>query len=424
MAAKYIPRTTDSALRLQLEASGAVLVEGPKWCGKTTSCEQVAKSALYLQDPANRARNLQLAELAPQSLLEGKVPRLLDEWQDAPQLWDAVRYEVDRRGAPGQFVLTGSTVPPDTGAMRHSGTGRIARLRMRTMSLWESGDSSGGVSLAGLFSGDPLPISECGDGLDELSYLMCRGGWPSAVGLPRRAALQQARNYLDAVAQEDVSRVDGTRRSPHVARMLLRSYARMVSSRGSYASMREDMAKGGVPIAETTFADYAEAFRKLFVIEDMPAWNPSLRSKTAIRTSPTRHLCDPSVAVAALGSGPGELIADLKTFGLLFESMAVRDLRCYAAQLEGDVLHYRDKSGLECDAVIRLRDGRYGLVEVKLGGESAIEEGAANLGKLAKRIDFESMGRPAFLAVIVGVGGMSYPRTDGVFVIPLRCLCP
>ncbi|MBQ9003479.1 MAG: ATP-binding protein [Eggerthellaceae bacterium] len=424
MPREYLPRTSDKMLELQLEASGAVLVEGPKWCGKTTSCEQFAKSALYLQDPSERSRNLQLAELAPQSLLNGEAPRLLDEWQDAPQLWDAVRYEVDRRGEPGQFLLTGSTVPPDRESTRHSGTGRIARMRMRTMSLWESGDSAGGVSLAGLFRGGPLPVSECADGLEELAYLVCRGGWPSSLGLSRRAALQQAFNYLDAIVEEDVSRVDGTRRDAHTARMLLRSYSRMVSSQGSYASMRADMASGGAPISENTFYDYEGALRKLFVVDDLPAWNPNLRSKTAIRTSPTRHLCDPSVAVAALGAGPGEILNDLNTLGLLFESMAVRDLRCYASALDGEVLHYRDKSGLESDAVVRLRNGRYGLAEVKLGGESAIEDGAASLKALANRIDAGAVGAPAFLLVITGVGSMSYPRADGVSVVPLRALRP
>ena len=424
MVKEYLPRTSDERLTLQLEASGAVLVEGPKWCGKTTSCERFAKSALYLQNPADRARNLQLAELAPQSLLAGEVPRLLDEWQDAPQLWDAVRYEVDRRGEPGQFMLTGSTVPPDKDDIRHSGTGRIARMRMRTMSLWESGDSTGGVSLGDMFAGTPLPIAECDDGLEELAYLVCRGGWPSSLGLSKRAALQQAFNYLDAIVEEDVSRVDGVRRDAHTARTLLRSYARMVSSQGSFASMRADMAGGGTPIAENTFYDYVGALRKLFVVEDLPAWNPNLRSKTAVRTSPTRHLCDPSVAVAALGASPEELMGDLNTFGLLFESMAVRDLRCYASALDGEVLHYRDKSGLESDAVIRLRNGRYGLVEVKLGGESAIEEGASNLKTLADRVNADSVGAPAFLMVIIGVGNMSYPRTDGVSVVPLRALRP
>lgn len=424
MAKNYLPRTSDKKLQLLLEASGAVLVEGPKWCGKTTSSEQVANSALYLQDPENRARNLQLAELSPKSLLEGFVPRLLDEWQDAPQLWDAVRFEVDRRGEPGQFILTGSTVPPDKRKMSHSGTGRIARMRMRTMSLWESGDSAGGVSLGALFEGEELPVTTCQSGLEDLACLVCRGGWPSSIGLSTRAAQQQAFNYLDAIVEEDISRYDGVRRDPRTARMLLRSYARMVSSQGSMASMRTDMEATGTRVSELTFADYASALRGLFVLDDLDAWNPNLRSKTAIRTSPTRHLCDPSVAVAALGANPDELMADLNTFGLLFESMVIRDLRCYSDALDGDVLHYRDKSGLECDAVVRLRNGRYCLIEVKLGGETAIEEGASSLRELAERIDAEKMGPPVFCMVIVGVGDMSYPRADGVYVVPLRALRP
>lgn len=420
----YLPRTSDPMLRLQLEASGAVLVEGPKWCGKTTSAEQVAESALYLQDPRTRAQNLQVAELAPASLLEGDVPRLIDEWQDAPQLWDAVRFEADRRGAPGQFILTGSTVPPGAGRVAHTGTGRIARLKMRTMSLWESGDSAGHVSLAGLFEAGEAPVAESPDDLDELAYLVCRGGWPSAIGLPERAALQQAANYVDALAESDVPRVDAARRDPHTTRALLRSYARMTSSQGSYASIREDMRSGGAPIAESTFAEYLSALRKLFVVDDLAAWNPNLRSRTAVRTTPTRHFCDPSIAVAALGANPGELVHDLNTFGLLFESMCIRDLRCYADALDGEVLHYRDKSGLECDAVIRLRDGRYGLAEVKLGGETAIAEGAANLRKLAGKIDTQRIPAPSFLAVITGTGTLSRPRPDGVQVVPLRTLRP
>ena len=420
---KYLSRTCDEELAFRLRSKGAVLVEGPKWCGKTTTCEQAADSCLYLQDPQTRAQNMQLAQIAPGKLLEGDAPRLIDEWQEAPQLWDAVRWEVDKRDAFGQFILTGSTVPPDLGDIRHTGTGRIARLRMRPMSLYESLDSNGEVSLARLFAGEQ-PVAGCPDDLDELAFLVCRGGWPKAVGAEEGVALQQARDYVDAVAEVDVSAVDGVSRNPYLARALMRSYARMVSSQGTLASMLKDVNSADASMSESTMLDYLGALRRLFVIEDLSAWNPNLRSKSAIRTSPTRHFVDSSIAAAALGVAPAELIGDLETFGLLFESMCIRDLRVYAAANGGEVLHYRDRTGLECDAVVRLRDGRYALVEVKLGGAQAIEQGAGTLKKLEAKIDTGSMPAPSFLAVVTGVGAYSYPREDGVMVVPIRALAP
>ena len=419
----YLPRVCDEELAFRLSSKGAVLVEGPKWCGKTTTCEQVARSCVYLQDPQMREQNVRLAQVAPGKLLEGGTPRLIDEWQEAPQLWDAVRWEVDRRDEFGQFMLTGSTVPPDLKEIKHTGTGRIARLKMRTMSLHESLDSSGGVSLRRLFEGE-APIAQCEDDFDELAFLVCRGGWPKAVGQPERVALQQARDYVDAVAEVDISAADGVSRNPYLARALMRSYARMVSSQGTLSSMREDMSCLDARMSESTLLDYLGVLRGLFVIDDLSAWNPNLRSKSAVRTSPTRHFADPSIAAAALGVGPAELVGDLQTFGLLFESMCIRDLRVYAAANDGEVLHFRDKTGLECDAVIRLRGGQYALAEVKLGGAQAIEQAAATLRKLAGKIDTGRMPAPAFLMVLTGTGSCSYPREDGVMVVPIRALAP
>lgn len=418
---RYLSRIYDSVLSWRLKTKGAVLVEGPKWCGKTTTAKQLAKSTIYLQNPTTRAQNLTLARIAPDRILAGPTPRLIDEWQDAPQLWDAVRFEVDRRDAFGQFILTGSSVPPNLDEIRHSGTGRIARLKMRPMSLYESEDSTGEVSLKELFDGK-MPFGSCPTSIEDLSFLICRGGWPRAVGNEQDVVLQQAFDYLDAIVEVDISRVDDVRRNPSYARHIMRSYSRMIASQGSLASMQADLNQSGIPLGENTFLEYVEALRKLFVIEDLGAWNPNLRSKTAIRTSPTRHFIDPSIAVAALGANPESLINDLETCGLLFESMCVRDLRIYAEPLNGTVYHYRDKSGLECDAVVVLRDGSYGLIEVKLGGDRLIDEGARNLKALAAKIDTSRMSKPAFLAVLTGVGELSYPREDGILVIPIRTL--
>lgn len=419
---RYLPRVYDGVLADRLDAKGAVLIEGPKWCGKTTTAEQIAGSVVYMQDPRSRAQNQQLARIAPDVLLAGTTPRLIDEWQVIPELWDAVRYEVDRRDEFGQFILTGSAVPADLSQVEHTGTGRIARMRMRPMALAESGDSSGEVSLGALFKGEELPVTRLSVGIEELAFLTCRGGWPKAVGQPERVALRQALDYVDAVAEVDISRVDGVSRSSQQARALLRSYARMVSSQGTYESMRQDMEQSGTGVGETAFSGYVKALRKLFVIDDLQAWNPNLRSKTAIRTSPTRHFGDPSIATASLGAGPSELLDDLNTFGLIFEDLCVRDLRVYAEALDGEVLHFRDKSGLECDAVVRLRNGRYGLIEVKLGGEKLIDEGAQSLLKLRESIDTEHMQAPSFLMVLTGTGEYSYPREDGVLVVPVCTL--
>lgn len=419
---RYLKRVCDQTLALRLESKGAVLIEGPKWCGKTTTASRQAGSIVYMQDPKSKQQNMRLAQIAPSVLLEGETPRLIDEWQIAPQLWDAIRFEVDQRDVFGQFMLTGSSVPADMDETQHTGTGRISRMRMRPMSLMESEDSSGAVSLRRLFEGDALPVVKADCDIARVAFLCCRGGWPKAIGCSERIALQQAIDYVDAVAEVDISKVDGVKRNPRLARLLMRSYARMVASQGTYVKMRADMKEGGAPISEITFAGYSDALEKLFVIEDLDAWNPNLRSKVAIRNSPTRHFVDPSIAATALGASPGELVNDLETLGLIFESLCIRDLRVYAEALDGTLCHYRDRSGLEADAVIRLRNGSYALVEVKLGGDRLIEEGASSLKSLAARIDTTKMKKPSFLAVVTGVGEYSYPREDGVLVIPITAL--
>ena len=419
----YKLRIADQLLLEQLEAAGAVLIQGPKWCGKTTTAAQAAKSVLYMDWPRELEKNLFLAEENPEALLEGDVPRLIDEWQLAPQLWDAARFTVDRRGKPGQFIFTGSAVPADKSKIHHTGTGRFAWLTMRPMSLWESGESNGKVSLLRLFAGQRDVAIAPDHSLSDLSFMVCRGGWPSSLNMKRTAALRQAQNYVNAVCESDISRVDNTVRDATFARRLLRSYARHQGAQVPISTIYADLAssKEG-SMSEETISSYITALKKIFVVEDMPAWSPNLRSKTAIRTSETRYFVDPSVATAALGMGPKDLENDLNTFGLMFETMAVRDLRVYAEALDGDVFHYRDKNGLECDAVIHLHNGSYGLVEIKLGGSKLEEEGAKTLKELAGKIDTTRMKEPSFLMVLTGLGSYAYQRKDGVMVVPIGCL--
>ncbi len=423
MAKEYLPRIYDKVLARKLEAKGAVLIEGPKWCGKTTTALQQAKSVLYMQDPEIRSQNLMMADIHPTELLRGDTPRLIDEWQIAPKLWDAVRFEVDRRDEFGQFILTGSSVPVSLDEKSHTGTGRISRMRMRPMSLFESGDSTGTISLGALLDGNELPVSTCSSTIQQIAFLTCRGGWPKAIGQTERIALQQAFDYLDAVADIDISNVDGINRDPRKAKALMRSYARLSAQQATLSCIEEDM-KGSDLMSINTIRSYVDALSNIFVTEDLTAWNPNLRSKTAIRTSPTRHFVDPSIATAALGLGPADLLNDLNTFGFIFESLCVRDLRTYADALDGEVFHYRDKSGLECDAVIHLRGGSYGLVEIKLGGDTAIEQAATSLIDLRDKIDTEKMRAPAFCMILIGAGDYSYTRPDGVMVVPVTALRP
>lgn len=420
---KYKERITDKLLAKKLQAKGAILIEGPKWCGKTTTAEQVSKSIIYMADPEKKAQNLAMADISPKRLLAGKNPRLIDEWQLAPKLWDAIRFEVDHRDELGQFILTGSSVPPDTDEISHSGTGRFAWLLMRPMSLYESGESSGEISLKYLFTNPDEIYAENKLGLNELAFLTCRGGWPQATELTGDIALEQAFDYYDAVVNSDISRADGVTRNPLRVRSLMRSYARNQGTQASHEVICDDIAANdSSSFNSDTVYSYINALKKIFVIEDMEAWNPNLRSKTAIRTSNTRYFIDPSIAVAALGVGPEDLIADLNTFGLLFETMCIRDLRVFADALGGKVYHYRDKSDLECDAVIHLRNSSYGLIEIKLGGDKLIEEGAKNLKDLRNKIDTTKMKEPCFLMVLTGKGDFAYKRPDGVFVVPIGCL--
>lgn len=420
---KYKERIVDGLLSEKLEGMGAVLIEGPKWCGKTTTAEYASQSTLYMSDPAEKEQNLQLAAVSPQTLLAGETPRLIDEWQLAPALWDAVRFEVDHRDGVGQFILTGSAVPPDTRQISHTGTGRIARLHMRTMSLFESGDSNGCVRLGELFANPPQIYGVNELSINDIAYLICRGGWPIASMQKRSIALKRAFDYYNAIVKVDISRVDEVKRNPERAKRLMRSYARHQGSQASLATIGDDVrANDGGSLAENTLYDYLNALRKIFVIEDMEAWNPNLRSKTAIRTADTRYFSDPSIGTAALGLGPEDLIADLKTMGLFFETMCIRDLRVFAESLKGNVFHYRDKNGLECDAVIHLRNGSYGLVEIKLGGDKLIAEGVKNLNALAGKIDTDKMKAPAFKMVLTGVGRYAFRREDGVYIVPIGCL--
>lgn len=424
MTSNYLPRIADECLQWQLKTSGAVQIEGPKWCGKTSTGEQCAKSTVFLQDPDTGPALLALADSKPSAILEGDKPRLIDEWQMAPQLWDAVRFSVDRSKQLGQYILTGSATPKKHPA--HSGVGRIARLRMRTMSLFETGESTGEVSLRSLFAGtspqDQLKIGAISK-LDvvDLAYDICRGGWPQAVTeTDRDIALAQARNYVVEMLDSDIDELEGKRRNSTWLRAIMRSYARNIATQASLSTIRDDM-QGDQP-SDVTVAEYIDALKRAFVIDDMEAWNPRLRSRTAVRTSPTRHFCDPSIGAVMLGATPESLLRDFDTFGLLFESLCVHDLRVYADALNAEVKHYRDKTGLEADAVIVLPDGRWGAVEVKMGN-SRIEEGAKHLRKLADRVESAHEGSPAFLMVLTSTQ-TAYQRDDGVVVIPLATLAP
>lgn len=421
---EYKSRVIDSVIARKLEGIGALLVEGPKWCGKTTTCEQFAKSILYMADPETSEQNRVLAETNIKELLKGDQPRLIDEWQVAPQFWDAIRFQVDHESGWGHYLLTGSAVPPDERKderkkMIHTGIGRIVRVKMRTMSLWESGESSGEVSLGDLLAGKDFKSARAvSRTLAETAYLVCRGGWPQAVAQNGEAALDRALEYVDAVVSSDISRVDGVERNPSRARKLLRSYARLQGTQALLPTIRRDMLGGETRgLDEKTIASYVNALKKIFVIEDMEAWTPALRSKSAVRTSDTHYFTDPSIATAALGLGPGNLMKDVRAYGFFFESMAVRDLRVYAEALGGSVSHYLDRNGLECDAVVHLRNGTSGLVEVKLGGNSLIEEGAATLNALSGLIDTSRQDPVAFKMVVTATGDYAYRRPeDGVIV--------
>lgn len=420
---KYKQRIADYMLRRRLEGKGAILIEGPKWCGKTTTAKQVAGSTLNLGDITVLKEAQQDFQIQPKKLLEGDTPRLIDEWQTMTPLWDMVRSEVDERQGEGHFILTGSSVPPEQDSLIHSGTGRIGRLKMRTMSLWESEESSGSVSLSDLFNGVDFGTPSNDINIEQLAFLICRGGWPKSTLLRKNASLDEAFDYFDAIYNVDIHRVDNIRRSSERARLLLRSYARNQGSSISFEKMNAEIIDNdNKSISSETISDYVGALRKIFVIEDMPAWNPNLRSKIAIQSTDTRYFTDPSIATAALGISPDDLLNDLCSFGLFFETMAVRDLRTYADAMDGKIFHYRDSKGLECDAVIHRRNGSYALIEIKLGGLDNIEKAAATLKKMADKIDTTKMPQPSFMMVLTGVGSYAYRRPDGVLVVPIGCL--
>lgn len=434
----YKNRVADRLLAEKLEAFGAVLIEGPKYCGKTTLATQQARSILSMADTDTLGQNLALARTNISRLLAGETPRLIDEWQIAPQFWDAVRNEVDKRNEDGQFMLTGSAVPPkpkkdesgniiEEENIHHTGTGRISRLRLRTMSLWESEDSTGDVSLEELFINPDTVDGVSNIDLDRLAYLTCRGGWPKAVlKKSEKAALAQAFDYYDSVVSNDIKRVDDIDRDEELTKRIMRSYARNQGTQATVGTILADIkSNGDERMSDSTVYSYIKALKEIFVIEDSIAWNPNLRSKTAIRTSDTRYFIDPSIATAALGMGPKDLINDMATFGFIFEALAIRDLRVYADALDGKVYHYRDKNNLECDAVIHLRNGSYGLVEVKIGGAELIKEGAESLKTLSSKIDSTRMKTPSFMMVLTGIGNFAYKRPeDGVLVVPIGCLKP
>lgn len=419
---EYRKRIIDEVLKKKLLGKGAVLIEGIRGCGKTTTSKQIAKSILYM-DANNKEQNILLADIDTSLLLKGDNPRLIDEWQIAPKLWDAIRFEVDHKSEEGLFILTGSAVPASTKEITHSGTGRFSWLTMRPMTLYESGESNGSISLKSLFeNNDNIEgISELS--FEDIAYLCCRGGWPRSVFMDKEIALEQPFDYYDAIVNTDISRVDEVAKNPERVKNLMKSYARNIGSQASLETIKNDMINNDTFSIDTdTILSYINALKKIFVIEEAPAWNPNLRSKTAIRTTDTRYFIDPSIAVATLGLGPKDLLNDLNTFGLIFETLCIRDLRVYASSINGMVYHYRDASDLECDAVVHLRNGEYGLIEIKLGGDKLIEEGAETLLRLAKKIDTTKMKNPAFLMVLISTGKYAYKREDGVLVVPIGCL--
>ena len=416
---QYLSRICDSELQKALTTMGAVLIEGAKWCGKTSTAAHVAKSTLFMQDPDNAHSYQQMAETKPSLLLNGENPRLIDEWQMSPVLWDAVRYEVDKRRQPGQFILTGSAVPADN-LTAHTGTGRFARITMRPMSLYESQESTGTVSLADLFDGKHEIEGVSDISIEQIAFAICRGGFPATINKPDAIALQMSVDYVEAIINQDISRVDGVEKNPHRVRLLLRSLARNIATMASVQTILKDVESAEANVSDKTFSVYYNALRRIFVIETMPAWSPSLRSKTAIRTSSKHHFVDPSIATAVMRINSVGILHDFEYFGFLFEALCARDIRVYAQNNDGDVFHYRDKSGLETDMIVQLRDGRWGAIEVKLGN-SQIEQAAENLLKLKGRVDTAKMREPSFLMVLTG-GQFAYRRKDGVLIVPIGCL--
>jgi len=417
---KYLSRLCDTELQLALKSAGAVLIEGAKWCGKTSTANNAAKSVVYMQDPDNTQSYQAMADTKPSLLLKGNNPRLIDEWQVAPVLWDAVRFEVDKRAERGLFILTGSAVPPEN-VTAHTGTGRISRMIMRPMSLFESLESNGQISIGALFNGKQKETDAISDlTIEQIAFLICRGGWPASIGQEKETALRMARDYVEAIIHQDISRVDNIEKNPERVRLLLRSLARNISTTANYQTIKQDIEATDISISDKTISTYINALRRIFVVEDINAWSPSLRSKTAIRTSEKRHFVDPSLATAVMRINPEGVLADFEYFGFLFESLCTRDIRIYAQANDADVFHYRDKTGLEADLIIRQRNGKWAAIEIKLGNKQ-IEEAAQNLLTLRAKIDEEKMGKDAFLMIVTG-GQYAYQRNDGIWVVPIGCL--
>ena len=417
----YRVRFADELLERALKTTGAVQVIGPKWCGKTTTAERVSNTAIYFQDPDERRRLQSIAAEKPSILLAGEKPILLDEWQDAPEMWDAVRFAVDRDNTPGQYILTGSSVIKDYEKISHTGTGRFSKVRMRTMSLFESGESNGSISLLDIVNGNDVSGSSKA-GLEEIAFTIARGGWPASVSLNDDFSLYRARDYVDSIAESDISRVDGVEKNPKRVKLLMRSLARNESSEAKMTTLKADMESDEGDLSTNTIAVYLNALRRLYVLEEQEAWAPAVRDKTAMRSSPIRRYCDPSVAVALLRMTPEKLLVDFNTFGLLFESLCIRDLKIYAEAIDGNVFHYRDARGLEADAIIELGDGRWGAIEIKLEGRNE-EKAASSLLKLQREVRSQHGGAASFLAIITAVG-MAYRRNDGIYMVPLACLRP
>ena len=417
----YKSRVYDDILAKMMGTIGAVLIEGPKWCGKTATGMNVANSVIFFQDPDRKEHYQTVMSVKPSLLLQGESPLLLDEWQTYPTIWDAVRFAVDQRGKTGQFILTGSAVPSDN-VTEHTGTGRITKMLMRPMSLFESGESNGSVSLAALFD-TPEEI----DGIsmlsiEDLAYLIARGGWPGCLSLSKNDALLVPYNYLEMVINQDVSRVDNIEKNPDRVRSLMRSLARNTATLANNKTVLNDIESNDIGISDRSLDRYLNSLRRIFVVEDMPAWMPSIRSKSAIRTANKRHFVDPSLAIASLQLTPKALLDDFETFGFLFESLCARDIRVYTQLLHGGVFHYRDRTGLESDMVIRLHDGRWAAVEVKLGGK-LIEEAANNLLTLNRKVEEANLPAASFMMILTG-GQLAYRRPDGIYVVPLGCLKP
>lgn len=420
----YYNRLIEKEIDLKLRTSGAVVVAGPKFCGKTTTCMLYQKSFVKL----NTKQTIAMARMNPKAMLKGETPRLIDEWQKAPDIWNQIKDDLDFNYEFGKYILTGSSTPADKTEVHHSGAGRITPVKMRPMSLWESKESKGTVSLKALFDGDenfPWDIN-IDFTLDDVAHLICRGGWPISVLAPKDIAIEITKNYWNGLfVFEDCENERFRNKKPEVLKMIVRSYARHISTEAAISTIIADVRQSNERTLDAkTFDNYLEALKDLYIIDDMAAWNPNIRSKTSIRSTPTRHFVDTSIACMALGVMPEDLHRDMESFGLFFEDMAVRDLKVYAGTMGGEVMHYRDNAGLECDAVVHLEDGRWGAVEIKLGGDSLIDAGAASLKTLKSKIEEKSdENSPSFLMVLTAVGS-SYRREDGVYVVPINLLKP